>query len=163
MSLNNLADLFHDELRDILSAERQLLAALPKMVKKASSEKLAKAFDNHLAETEKQIERLEEVFAEIGKPARAKACEAMKGLIAEAASMMEMKADNDVMDALLIASAQKIEHYEIATYGTLCTWAKGLGYEKSLQLLKQTINEEEKADLLLTEISEKVNAAAMAS
>ncbi len=162
MALNNLADLFHDELRDALSAERQLVAALPKMAKKASNEQLAKAFTDHLAETEKQVERLEQVFAEIGKTARAKTCEAMKGLIEEASSMMEEKADPDVMDAVLIACAQKVEHYEIATYGTLCTWAKTLGYQEALQLLKQTMNEEEKADQLLTQLSEKVNAAAMA-
>jgi ferritin-like metal-binding protein YciE len=162
MALKNLADLFHDELRDALSAERQLVAALPKMAKKASNEQLAKAFKDHLAETEKQVERLEQVFAEIGKTARAKTCEAMKGLVEEASSMMEEKAEPEVMDAILIACAQKVEHYEMATYGTLCTWAKALGQQNALQLLKETMAEEEKADKLLTQISETVNAAAMA-
>lgn len=162
MALNNLADLFHDELRDALSAERQLVAALPKMAKKASNEQLAQAFKTHLAETEKQVERLEQVFAAIGKTARAKTCEAMKGLVEEASSMMEEKAEPEVMDAVLIACAQKVEHYEIATYGTLCTWAKAIGNQDALRLLKETLSEEEKTDKLLTQLSEKVNAAAMA-
>lgn len=162
MPLKNLADLFHDELRDALSAERQMVAALPKMAKKASNEKLAAAFTNHLAETEKQVERLEQVFETIGKTARAKTCEAMKGLIEETTSMMQEKADPEVMDAILIACAQKSEHYEMATYGTLCTWAKLLGNQEALKLLKETMAEEEKADQLLSELAETVNAAAMA-
>jgi ferritin-like metal-binding protein YciE len=161
MALNNLADLFHDELRDALSAERQLVAALPKMAKKASNEQLAQAFKNHLAETEQQVERLEQAFSAIGKTARAKTCEAMKGLVEEASEMMEEKAEPEVMDAALIACAQKVEHYEIATYGTLCTWAKALGYQDALKLLKETLDEEEKTDKLLTQLSEKINAAAM--
>ena len=162
MALNNLADLFHDELRDALSAERQLVAALPKMAKKASNEQLAQAFTAHLAETEKQVERLEKVFESIGKTARAKTCEAMKGLVEEASSMMEEKAEPEVMDAILIACAQKVEHYEIATYGTLCTWAKTLGNQDALKLLKETMSEEEKTDQLLSQLAETVNAAAMA-
>jgi ferritin-like metal-binding protein YciE len=162
MALKNLADLFHDELRDALSAERQLVAALPKMAKKASNEQLAEAFRTHLAETEQQVKRVEQVFGEIGKAARAKTCEAMKGLVEEATSMMQEKAEPEVMDAVLIACAQKVEHYEIATYGTLCTWAKLLGYDGALKLLKENLAEEEKTDQLLTQMAEKVNAAAMA-
>ena len=162
MALESLADLFYDELRDVLSAERQLVKALPKMAKKATSEKLVKAFENHLAETEKQVERVEQAFEDTGKAARAKECAAMKGLIDEAGSMMKEKADPDVMDAALIACAQKVEHYEIASYGTLCTWAEKLGYNNALQLLKQTINEEEKTDQLLTQLSVEINAAATA-
>ena len=128
MPLNDLADLFHDELRDILSAERQLIEALPKMVEKASSDDLRQAFEKHLEQTRVQVTRVEQAFADTGKSARAKTCEAMKGLIKEASSMMEEKAAAEVMDAALIACAQKVEHYEIATYGTLCTWAKLLGY-----------------------------------
>jgi ferritin-like metal-binding protein YciE len=160
MSLETLADLFHDELRDILSAEKQLVKALPKMAKKASSEQLSKAFEDHLQETERQVERVEQAFAETGKTPRAKECAAMKGLIEEASSMMKEKADADVMDAALIACAQKVEHYEIATYGTLCTWAQKLGYEKALELLKENIDEEEKADQKLTQLSGQINAAA---
>ncbi len=162
MSLNNLADLFYDELRDILSAERQLVQAIPKMAAKASSPQLADAFKKHLAETEMQVTRVEEAFADTGKAARAKTCEAMKGLIEEAASMMEQKADPEVMDAALIASAQKVEHYEIATYGTLCTWAKLLGYDDALSLLKQNLNEEETTDEALSTLAESVNASANA-
>ena len=162
MALETLADLFYDELRDALSAERQLVKALPKMAKKASSEKLCKAFEEHLAETEKQVERVEQAFEDTGKTARAKECAAMKGLIDEANSMMKEKADPEVMDAALIACAQKVEHYEIATYGTLCTWARKLGYTNALELLKQTIDEEEKADQLLTQLSVEINEAANA-
>jgi ferritin-like metal-binding protein YciE len=162
MSLKTLADLFHDELRDVLSAEKQLVQALPKMAKKASSEELAAAFTKHLEETKVQVERVEKAFEDTGKSARAKTCEAMKGLIEEASSMMEEDADPDVMDAALIACAQKVEHYEIATYGTLCTWAKLLGYSNALSLLKQNIDEEEKTDKALTQLSQNVNASAEA-
>lgn len=162
MALKTLADLFHDELRDVFSAEKQLVQALPKMAKKASSEELAAAFTKHLEETKIQVERVEKAFEDTGKAARAKTCEAMKGLIEEASSMMEEDADPEVMDAALIACAQKVEHYEIATYGTLCTWAKLLGYKNALSLLKQNIDEEEKTDKALTALSQNVNAAAEA-
>jgi len=162
MSLNTLADLFFDELRDILSAERQLVDALPKMVKKASSDKLKMAFEKHLGETKVQVERVEQAFAETGKAARAKTCEAMKGLLKEASSMMEEDAEPEVMDAALISCAQKVEHYEIATYGTLCTWAKLLGYTNALTLLKQNIGEEETTDKALSTLAESVNELANA-
>jgi ferritin-like metal-binding protein YciE len=162
VALSNLADLFYDELRDALSAERQLVAALPKMAEKASSEELAKAFKDHLSQTKKHVTRVEQAFEETGKAARAKTCDAMKGLVEEASSMMEEKAEPEVMDAALIACAQKVEHYEIATYGTLCTWARSLGYSNALKLLKQNIDEEEKADKLLSDLAEKINAAAQA-
>lgn len=162
MSLDSLADAFYDELRDVLSAERQLVKALPKMAKKASNADLKKAFEDHLTETEQQVERVEQAFEETGKAARAKTCEAMKGLIEEADGMMKMDADPAVMDAVLIGCAQKVEHYEIATYGTLCTWAEALGYENALNLLKQNINEEESADEKLTKLSVSVNRDALA-
>lgn len=162
MSLNTLADLFFDELQDILSAERQLVDALPKMAKKASSDKLKQAFEKHLGETKVQVERVEQAFEETGKAARAKTCEAMKGLIKEASSMMEEEAEPEVMDAALIGCAQKVEHYEIATYGTLCTWAKLLGYTNALTLLKQNIGEEETTDKALSTLAESVNELANA-
>lgn len=162
MPLNDLADLFHDELRDILSAERQLLEALPKMAHKASSDDLRQAFEKHLEQTRVQVSRVEQAFADTGKSARAKTCEAMKGLIKEASSMMEEKAAAEVMDAALIACAQKVEHYEIATYGTLCTWAKLLGYSDALELLKQNLNEEEETDEALSVLAETVNSEAQA-
>ena len=160
MSLESLADAFHDELRDILSAERQLTKALPKMAKKATSPQLKKAFESHLAETEKHVERVEQAFDDTGKAARAKTCEAMKGLLKEGEELMKEDASPEVMDALLIAAAQKVEHYEIATYGTLCTWAGVLGYSKASKLLKQNMAQEEAADQKLSTISETVNAKA---
>ena len=162
MPLNDLADLFHDELRDILSAERQLIEAIPKMAKMASSDELKKAFENHLEQTRIQVTRVEQAFTDTGKPARAKTCEAMKGLIKEASSMMEEKAVPEVMDAALIACAQKVEHYEIATYGTLCTWARLLGYTEALELLKLNLNEEEETDEALSVLAETVNSEAQA-
>jgi ferritin-like metal-binding protein YciE len=162
VALKTLADAFYDELRDVLSAEKQLTKALPKMAKNATSEELKAAFEKHLAETQSQIERLEKAFEDTGKSAKAKKCEAMAGLIEEASSMMEEDADPEVMDAILIACAQKVEHYEIATYGTLCTWAKLLGYNNAKQLLGQNLAEEEKTDKLLTQLSGQVNQSANA-
>ena len=161
MSLDKLADVFLDELKDVLSAERQLLKAIPKMIKKATSPDLRKALENHLVETEGQITRLEEAFEETGKPARAKTCEAMKGLITEAESMMDEEAPESVMDAIIIAMAQKVEHYEIATYGTLCVWAKTLGYTNAHRLLKETINQEENADKKLSQLAQAINFEAV--
>lgn len=162
MSLNNLADLFYSELRDILSAERQLIEAIPKMAKMSSSDDLRSAFEKHLEQTTMQATRVEQAFTVTGKPARAKTCEAMKGLIKEASSLMEEKASPEVMDAALIACAQKVEHYEIATYGTLCTWAKLLGYDEALELLKLNLNEEEETDEALSVLAETVNSEAQA-
>ena len=160
MSLDTLADAFYDELCDVYHAERQLLKALPKMAKKASSDKLAKAFKAHLAETEEQVSRVEAAFEDTGKAAKAKKCEAMAGLIEEASAMMKEDAEPEVMDAVLIGCAQKVEHYEIATYGTLCTWAEQLGYKKAKTALGKNLSEEEAADKKLTSISKTVNAKA---
>jgi ferritin-like metal-binding protein YciE len=162
MPLNDLSDLFHDELRDILSAERQLIEAMPKMAKMASSVELRNAFELHLEQTRVQATRVEQAFGDTGKPARAKTCEAMKGLLKEASALMDEKAAPEVMDAALIASAQKVEHYEIATYGTLCTWAKLLGYSEALELLKLNLNEEEETDEALSVLAETVNSEAQA-
>ncbi len=163
MSLSNLADAFYDELRDVYSAEKQLVKALPKMAKQANSSDLQKAFEAHLKETEEQVKRVEQAFEDTGKAAKAKTCEAMKGLIEEAEETMKEDAEPFVMDALLIGCAQKIEHYEIATYGTLCTWAESLGYKTALKLLKQNIDEEESADKKLTKLSVSINREAMAA
>ena len=154
MSLESLEDAFYDELCDVYHAEKQLVKALPKMVKKASSETLSAAFAAHLEETEAHVERVEKAFKDTGKAAKAKKCEAMAGLLEEAKEMMEEEADPEVMDALLIACAQKVEHYEIATYGTLCTWADQMGHHEALELLKETIEEEETTDERLTELAE---------
>lgn len=160
VALDSLADAFYDELCDIYHAEKQLLKALPKMAKRASSEALAEAFRTHLAETATQVERVERAFKDTDKAAKAKKCEAMAGLIEEASEMMQEDADPEVMDAVLISCAQKVEHYEIATYGTLCTWADVLGYKAAKSALAENLKEEELADKKLTKISTKVNKAA---
>lgn len=159
--MDNLADAFYDELRDLLSAEKQLTKALPKMAKNASSADLKEAFESHLAETEQHVERVTEAFEDTGKSARAKTCEAMQGLIEEAQSLLEEEAEPAVKDAMMIAAAQKVEHYEIATYGTLCEWAKILGYKNALTLLKQNMGDEEAADKKLTKLAKTINREAL--
>ena len=154
MALKTLEDALVEELHDVLSAEKQITQALPKMAKKATDPKLKKAFETHLKETEGQIERLNQVFELLGKKATAKTCEAMKGILKEGESIMEEEADPDVMDAMLIGAAQKVEHYEIATYGTLCTWAATLGLEEVHDLLGENLDEEEETDDILSELAE---------
>lgn len=153
MAMESLHDALVHELKDLLSAEKQLTSALPKMQKKATNEKLKQAFADHLEETEGHVERLKEAFEALGKAARSEKCEAMAGLIKEGESIIKEDAEPDVKDAMLIAAAQKVEHYEIASYGTACTWAKLLGLDDVLNLLKQTIDEEESADKKLTSIA----------
>ena len=160
--LKTLADAFHDELRDVLSAEKQLAKALPKLAKKASCEKLTKALQDHMEQTKEHVERVEKAFEDTGKAPRAKKCEAMAGLIKEAESMMGEDADPDVMDAIIIAMAQKFEHYEIATYGTLCTWADKLKYKLAKDQLGKNLDNEEKTDKQFSKLSKAVNAAAIA-
>ena len=155
MKLNNLKDLLLHEIQDIYSAEQQITKALPKMIKATSSDKLKQAFETHLQETEQQIQRLEKVFELMGEKAKGEKCKAMEGIIKEAESMMSEKADESVMDAALIGSAQRVEHYEIAAYGTVCTWAKQLGMKDVLKELAATLEEEKKTDALLTKIAEK--------
>ncbi len=160
MALNTLEDAFLDELRDVLSAEKQLVKALPKMAKGATSDQLREALQAHLEETKSHVERLEATFESLGHKPRAKKCEAMAGLLEEGSSLLEEDAESEVLDALIIAAAQKVEHYEIATYGTLCTWAKVLGYKEALKLLKQNMADEESADQKLTMLSEQINELA---
>ena len=159
---NNLQELLVEELRDIYHAEGQLIKALPKMIKAAQSERLKEALERHLEETEEQIERLERAFSSLGEPAKGKKCRAMEGLIEEAKEIMEEHSQSDVLDAALICAAQKVEHYEIATYGTLCTWADLLGLDEVSELLKETLDEEKSADENLSEIAEsEINAEAV--
>jgi len=161
MKMDSLDILLEEELKDIYSAEKQLLKALPKLAKKASSDELRAALEEHLTVTEGQVTRLEEVFEALGKTAKAKTCKAMQGLIEEATEIMEEDADDAVMDAGIIAAAQKVEHYEIASYGTVRTWAKLCGEEDAAELLQQTLDEETEADQNLTELAESfVNPAA---
>jgi ferritin-like metal-binding protein YciE len=164
MSLDSLEKLFIDELRDIYNAEKQITRALPRMAKAAESPQLQQAFTKHLKETEGQIKRLEQVFQELGQAVRGKKCKGMEGLIEEGKEKLEEEGEPQVVDAALIASAQKVEHYEIAAYGCLRTYAELLGYTQAAQLLQQTLQEEEATDKKLTELGESgINeAAAMA-
>lgn len=162
MPVENLADAFYHELQDLYSAEKQLTKALPKMVKKASSKDLREAFESHLAETEQHVQRVEEAFEDTGKTARAKTCEAMKGLIKEADELLKENIEPMVKDAMMIGAAQKVEHYEIAAYGTLCTWAKVLGYDNALKQLKLNMADEELADQKLSQLAESINEQAAA-
>jgi ferritin-like metal-binding protein YciE len=161
MPLETLQDLFEDELRDVYSAEKQLLKALPKMAKAATTPKLKAGFTKHLEQTKEQVARLETVFELLERPAKAKLCKAMEGLIKEGSDLMEEEADPMVMDAALIAAAQKVEHYEIATYGTLVTWAQQLDLPKIVKVLSKTLQEEKDTDVSLSKLAEsEVNAAA---
>ncbi|MES2567459.1 MAG: ferritin-like domain-containing protein [Bacteroidota bacterium] len=158
-----LRDLFENELKDIYWAEKALTKAIPKMIKNASSEELVDALNDHLAVTEEQVTRLEEVFETIGMKPQAKKCEAMAGLIKEAEEIMAETEKGDVRDAAIILAGQKVEHYEIATYGTLCAFARILGEDKAASLLHDTLEEEKEADGKLTEIAESaINIEAMA-
>ena len=148
-----LRDFFDDGLKDIFWAEHALTKALPKMAKNATSSHLIQAFENHLKETEEQITRLEKVFESLGLKAVGKKCDAMDGLLKEADGIIEETKIGVVRDAAMIAAAQKVEHYEIATYGTLRTYAVTLGESKAATLLAKTLEEEKKADVTLTEIA----------
>jgi len=162
MALKTLNDALLDELKDLLSAEKQLTKALPKMAKKATHSKLQAAFETHLEQTNGHIERLNEVFSLLDRKPTSKTCEAMKGLLEEGKSIMEEEADPDVMDCMLIAAAQKVEHYEIASYGTVCAWAELLGLEDAHELLGEILNEEEETDALLSELAlSAINADAV--
>ena len=151
---DSLEPLMIDELRDILDAEKQVVKALPKMAKAASSEKLKAAFQEHLRQTSGQIERLNQVFDELGERARGKKCEAMQSIIEEGQQMMKEAEPGPTRDALLIAAAQKVEHYEIASYGTARAFANQLGHSRAAGLLEQTLREERAADEKLTAIAE---------
>jgi ferritin-like metal-binding protein YciE len=154
--LKSLDDLLVHELQDIYHAEGQILTALPKMVRAANHAELKAAFEEHLEQTEGQVERLEQAFKLLGIPAKGKKCDGMAGLIEEGKKMMEEEAEPSVMDAALIAAAQKIEHYEIASYGCVCTYAEMLGYEQVHDLLGQNLEEEETTDEKLTILAETV-------
>lgn len=163
MKLNSLDELFLHELKDLYDAEHQLVEALPKMAKAATDPDLKAAFEKHLAETRKHVTRLRGVFEEIGEEAEREQCKGMKGLVEEGSKVMDDAEEPAVRDAALIAAAQKVEHYEIATYGTLITWVRLAGLDSAQQLLEQTLEEEKAADEKLTDIAESsVNAAAEA-
>jgi len=149
-----LHDAFIDELRDTYDAERQLTKALPKLAKAASNPKLRQAFERHLEETEGQIERLEQVFENLGEKVRGKHCDGIAGIIDEGKSIMEEDFDEATMDACLIAAGQRAEHYEMAAYGTLVAWAQAMGHAAAARLLQQTLDEEKAADKKLSGLAE---------
>lgn len=155
--IDSLEPLMIEELRDLLDAEKQVTKALPKMAKAASSDELRAAFEEHLEQTATQLARLNQVFDQIGEKPRAKKCEAMQSIIEEGEQMMEEAEEGPTRDALLIASAQKVEHYEMAAYGTARTYANLLGHSEAADLLDETLEQEKQTDLRLTEIAESVS------
>ncbi|MCB0061359.1 MAG: ferritin-like domain-containing protein [Caldilineaceae bacterium] len=154
MQVNTLKDLYVDQLRDLYSAETQLIDALPKMAGAASSSDLKKAFQSHLDQTKSQKQRLEQIFSEMGTSPQGETCEAMKGLIKEGEEAIQLNGDPIVRDAALIAAAQRVEHYEMAGYGTVRTFADELGFSDAKTLLQITLNEEGDANKKLTSIAE---------
>ncbi|SFV16133.1 Ferritin-like metal-binding protein YciE [Methylobacterium sp. 174MFSha1.1] len=158
-----LQDAFYETLKDVYYAERQSVRALKKAAKSAQHEDLRQAFETHAEESATQVERIQQVFDIIGKPARGKTCEAMQGLTSEMEEDLEDFGDGPAADAVLAACAQALEHYEIARYGTLKTWALQLGHEDAARLLDETLQEEKKTDQLLTDLAERLNAEGDAS
>jgi ferritin-like metal-binding protein YciE len=163
MKLESIENLFVHQIKDLLSAEKQLVKALPKMAKGTASEALRSAFEEHLEQTKVHVERLEKIFSLIDKAARAEHCKAMEGLIEEGSELLEEEGAAPVKDAALIGAAQKVEHYEISGYGTARTLAELLGNDEAMQLLQQTLDEEKETDAKLTELAmSEVNAEAAA-
>ncbi|MEO7986535.1 MAG: ferritin-like domain-containing protein [Gemmatimonadales bacterium] len=164
MSLDNLSALFLNELKDVYNAEKQILTALPRMAKAAESPELAQAFTKHRKETEGHVTRLEQIFKQLGQAVRGKKCKGMEGLLAEGKEILEEDGNASVIDAALISAAQRVEHYEMAAYGCLRTYAGLLGHSEAVELLELTLAEEEAADKKLTELGEGgINAAAVAA
>lgn len=162
MELDSLQALYVEGLKDLYSAENQILKALPKMRKAATHPEVQQAFDTHLAQTEEQVRRLVRIFEDLGESPNGKHCKGMEGLIAEGSELMKEDGEPDVIDAGLISAAQHVEHYEMAGYGTVRTYAELLGFDDHMELLQQTLNEEEETDQLLTEIAmTSVNIDAM--
>jgi ferritin-like metal-binding protein YciE len=160
-NMESLEELLQEELKDMYDAEKQLTKALPKLAKKATTSDLKEAFEEHLRQTEQHLERLEQVFDQLGMPARGKTCKGMKNLIAEGNDMIGDADDDMTRDALMISAAQKVEHYEIASYGTMRTWATVLGHTDIAAILEDTLEEEKETDQKLTGIAESfVNQAA---
>jgi ferritin-like metal-binding protein YciE len=161
MAIATLEDLFAHELKDLYSAEKQLVRALPKMARAATNEELRAGFEEHLEQTKEQVQRLEEIFSSLEISSRAVKCVAMEGLIEEGSKLLEDDVAEEVLDAALIGAAQKVEHYEIAGYGTLVTFARQLGHSDAERLLQQSLDEEKQTDQKLTELAESgINAAA---
>jgi ferritin-like metal-binding protein YciE len=163
MKLESLEQLFVEQLQDLYSAEEQIIEALPKMAKKCSSSTLRKAFEQHLEETKKQSVRLEDIFDQLGEAPKGAECKGMKGIIAEGEELMNAKAEPEAVDAALIATAQRVEHYEIAAYGTVRTYADVLGQDDCSLLLQKTLEEEKQADKVLNSLASRINLEAKAA
>ncbi len=163
MENNTLRQLYVEELRDIYDAEKQLIKALPKMAEAATSEELRNGFEEHLEQTKGHAERLEQIFNELGEKATGKKCKGMQGLVSEGSEIIDEDFEGEVKDAGLISAAQRVEHYEIAAYGTVRTYATLLGEENAVTLLEKTLAEEKETDQKLTELAEGINAEANAS
>jgi ferritin-like metal-binding protein YciE len=159
--LTSLSDLYLEELKDLYSAENQIIKALPKMIKAATSPELKRAFTNHLEQTRDHVERLVEICEDLGKSPKGKKCMGMEGIIKDGAELIEEDPEPDVLDAGLASAAQHVEHYEMAGYGSVRTWAQQLGHSMHVDLLQQTLDEEKETDRLLTQIAESsLNAQA---
>ncbi len=161
MNIDSLGTLYLEELRDLYSAELQIKKALPKMIKSASNAELKRAFATHLQQTEGHVDRLEQIFQDLGSSPRGKKCVGMEGVIKEGSELIHERPDANVLDAGLISKAQHIEHYELAGYGTVCAWADKLGHGRHAQVLRLTLGEERDTDRLLTQLAERsINLAA---
>lgn len=162
-SIDTLQDLLIDELKDLYSAEKQLVKALPKMADAASDASLKQGFINHLEETKGHVDRLEQIFNKLDEPAKTKTCQAMKGLVEEGEEAIDLKAPDSIRDACLIGAAQRVEHYEIAAYGTARAFAEELGLAEVVELLQTTLDEESATDQKLSTLAETVNRSASVS
>ena len=160
MEMESLRDLFVEELKDLYSAENQILKALPKMIKKASSRELKSGFEQHLKETQGHVERLDKIFQELDESPRGKKCKGMEGIIADGKEWMSQDAPPEVMDAGLISAAQHVEHYEIAGYGSVRTYAELLGHSNLVDLLQSTLDEEKATDEKLSQVAGNINVQA---
>lgn len=155
-----LRELYIDELKDIYNAENQLVKALPKMAKAASSQELRQGFEEHLEQTKGHVQRLEQIFQKLEEGPKGKKCKGMEGLVEEGSEVMAEDFEGSLMDAALIGAAQRVEHYEIAAYGTVCAFAEELGEDEHAELLKETLEEEKETDEKLTKLAEQINAEA---
>jgi ferritin-like metal-binding protein YciE len=160
VAIESLNDLFIEQLQDLYDAERQLIKALPKMADAATSDELREGIEEHLEQTKGHAERIEKIFENLGEKAKAKKCKGMEGVIKEGSEVLDEDMDEDVRDAAIIAAAQRVEHYEIAGYGTARTYASLLGEREAASLLEETLNEEKETDAKLTELAEGINVAA---
>jgi ferritin-like metal-binding protein YciE len=160
MKTTSLHELFIKELQDIFDAENQLIKALPKMAKAASSDELREGFEEHLQQTREHAQRLEQIFESLGENAKGQKCKGMEGLIKEGSELLKEDLEGSVKDAALITAAQRVEHYEIAAYGTVRTWANQLQQEEAVSLLEQTLSEEKETDQKLTQLAESINVQA---